>query len=547
MQYQNRILLILFILMGYGLSAQPDLPTGEVEVIKNFDARLLDTEKLKIIPELPPLDTVTQRLIYNIPDKSITLEYLPPKIRPVALRATKVPPANKGYAKLGYGIPNSPYAEIGYRLFQDDKLEIGAYGKHHSANFKDIPHQRFSNSEVNVSGNLYLDEGVAVNGKIGFSRDELHFYGRPESEQNIPTREQIRQHFNLFDLGVKVFNSARTQGDINYEAGIDFYTLSDNYASSENAFDLRIGGTKWIDETHAASIFLRTDFTNFEDTAKQKLNNFFLQPSFTFHGEVFKVKLGLNLASHDDNYYFLPDIEASANILGSQLAAFVGAKGDLHKNSFKNLAAYNPFILSRQLLENNKYFHYYGGVRGNIRGINYSGQVGYKTTDNLALFLNDDPAIFNNIDGLYDPARFHVVYDSVNIFNIQITASADIMEGLNLLGTLSSNVFDTKNQDKAWHLPALEANFTAKYQVLNSDLSLRGELYIANGVPYLDENLNQDNLNALFDISAGAEYQISEMFGAFLDVNNLFANKRERWYRYPTYGINVLAGITAKF
>jgi hypothetical protein len=35
--------------------------------------------------------------------------------------------------------------------------------------------------------------------------------------------------------------------------------------------------------------------------------------------------------------------------------------------------------------------------------------------------------------------------------------------------------------------------------------------------------------------------------GAFLDINNILNNKRERWYRYPMVGLNFMAGVTARF
>jgi len=524
------------------LVAQPDLPTGEVEVIKNFDARLLDSEKIKIKPELPALDTSTQSLTYSIPTKLVPLEYLPPKIRPVALRTEKNTKGYNGYAKLGFGIPNSPYGEIGYRLFKDDKYDFGVFGKYHAANFKQIAHQRFSNLDVGLNGTYYMDEGLAVAGKVKHAIDEVHFYGIPEEDITEYAREDVRQRFNTTDVGVKVFNGVRTAGDINYEAGIDFYRLTDNYASGENGFDLKLKGTKWIAEKHAATLVLRTDFSTFEDTVKQKLNNFFLQPSFTFHADRFKVKAGLNLASHNDEYFFLPDVEASANIIGNQLAVYVGWKGDLQKNNFRSITEYNPFVIPRFQLQNTKYNHYYGGVKGNVRGISYTGEIGYKNADNLALFLNEDNAAepFENIYG------FRVLYDSVNIFNLKATVGIEVVKDLHITGTISSSVFDLQREEKAWHLPALEANFSAAYTILEK-LTIRGEMYVANGVPYLDDNDTAQNLNALFDISGSAEYQINKNMGAFIQVNNLAANKRQRWNRYPTYGLNVMGGITAQF
>ena len=40
---------------------------------------------------------------------------------------------------------------------------------------------------------------------------------------------------------------------------------------------------------------------------------------------------------------------------------------------------------------------------------------------------------------------------------------------------------------------------------------------------------------------------LSENLGAFLEINNLLDNNRDRWVNYPTYGLNFLAGVAAKF
>ena len=49
------------------------------------------------------------------------------------------------------------------------------------------------------------------------------------------------------------------------------------------------------------------------------------------------------------------------------------------------------------------------------------------------------------------------------------------------------------------------------------------------------------------DLSAGAEFKINRQFSAFLDVNNIFGNKYERWHQYEVYGLNVLGGIIIHF
>ena len=50
-----------------------------------------------------------------------------------------------------------------------------------------------------------------------------------------------------------------------------------------------------------------------------------------------------------------------------------------------------------------------------------------------------------------------------------------------------------------------------------------------------------------FDWSAGLEYRFFKRWSAFVNLNNLIAYRYYRWYDYPTYRFNVMAGITFSF
>ena len=43
------------------------------------------------------------------------------------------------------------------------------------------------------------------------------------------------------------------------------------------------------------------------------------------------------------------------------------------------------------------------------------------------------------------------------------------------------------------------------------------------------------------------QYFVTENIGAFLQVNNIANNRRQRWQNYPTLGLNALVGVTARF
>jgi hypothetical protein len=536
---KNIINIVFFLLVAVVAYAQPDLPSEEVEIIKDFEAALEESTKLVLAPELPPLDSTSRKLLYSIPSKTLNVEYLPPKIRPIAMRKDAIPPLYKGYLKLGYGIPASPYGELSYHHADPEKYEIGINALHHSANFKDLENQRFSKTDVGIDGTYYNEQGFAVSSNIGYDINQVHFYGYDHDEQTVD-REQIKQQFNTFTFGAKLFNGARTEGDINYFAGFDFYRLTDNYASDENNLDIKLGITKWFNEQHELTIGITTDFTTYDDqTEKNNLNNFYLTPSFTFHGDAFKVKVGANLTSNEDKFKVFPDVEAAVNIVGNKLSVYAGAEGSLYKNSFKNLSDYNPFIVSRERLKvkNSSYNNFYGGIRGNLKVLDYQAQVGLKKVNDLAFFLLDP----------VDTLRFTTLYDTADLFYVAITLNATPVKGLEVIGTIGSNVYSINTLEKAWGLPTFEVNVGLVYTTLEDKLRIKTDLFVENGIPFINDAGEADNLNDLFDLSIGADYQIAKNFGIFFQINNLANNKRQRWENYPTYGINVLGGITARF
>ena len=541
--YKNIFALLLALTVANISLAQEDLPTESVDVIKSFDATLLNTEKVPLDPKLPPLDTSVRRQNYdNIISRSLDVDYLPPKIRPLAMRSEALQKAYKGYLQLGGGYPSSLYADGGYNVVANDKVDFGVNLKHHSANNNSsLENQRFSFSKIGIDGTVFMDEGYAIDGKIGYSRNNVFFYSYNDFNSADSTlsfaSDDVRQQFNTFDLSASIFNGERTEADFNYYAGFDFYRLEDDYAARETGFKLKLNATKWFNEAHPLSITLITDFTRYSDTARQTLNNFYLQPSYTFHGDVFAARAGVNVVSHEDEFSFFPDVELSAKIVEGTLMAFIGATGTLKKNNFKSLSDYSPYVSSRIKIENTSYYHYYGGIKGNVQGMDYRIQANYKNAEDLALFRSNGDTL----------TRFNVVYDTATIITVQGTLAAPLFKGFEVTGTVASHIYSLEREAEAWHLPALSLNVGARYVMLENQLALKAELFIENGVPYLNDEGKADNLNGLYDISVGAEYFFNENLGGFIQINNLANNKRQRWVHYPTFGLNALLGISARF
>ncbi len=538
LQYKISISALLVAAICFPASAQ-DLPGESVNIIKDFDARLLESNKLNVTPTLPALDTNTQRQNYVIPPRPLNVTYDAPKLRPIGMKSTGKEESYNGYAKLGAGIPTSFLGEGGYYFGNAEKFDGRIWVRHHSANFKDLENQRFFNNDARLNANLYLENNLAVEGNIGYSYDRVHYYGYDHDSLSFDA-SGVRQDFKILDLGGRVYNTERTESDFSFSVAPSFYLLNDFYSNSETGFDLRLGATKWFNEKHPLKMVIRTDFTNLNTNDKETLNNIYLQPSFTFHADVVRLKVGGNFASNRDIFYVFPDVELNLRIFGDGLQIFGGLDGDLRKNNYRKTAEYNPWIQIRESrIRNTIWRNYFGGIRGDLGFLSYTAQAGYSTADNLALHQ----ATFTS-SGL---TQFGLVYDTAQIFNIQGTLKLQPTKELTILGTLSQNIYTLERETSAWGLPELEGNFSAIYTLLDGQASLRANAYVADRIAFRNDEGRILSGQGLFDIGVGGSYYFTDNIGVFLDINNMLNNKRERWLNYPMYGLNVLGGITARF
>ncbi len=58
----KNIILLIAVLSSFSLIAQTDLPTGKIEVVKDFEVRLTETNKIRIVPQPVPLDSSGQKI-----------------------------------------------------------------------------------------------------------------------------------------------------------------------------------------------------------------------------------------------------------------------------------------------------------------------------------------------------------------------------------------------------------------------------------------------------------------------------------------------------
>ncbi len=531
------ILMILFVVGVNPLQGQ-NLPVEQVQVVKNFDARLADAIKIHVRPDLPDPDSTTRNYSYNLNAYTLPIEYPAPAIKPVALSTDKLPPGYKGLLKAGYGYPSSPFAYAGYNFVSNDNLNIGLNARHYSVNdSKKLANRRFAMNDLNVQGSYFSGQEFAMDGTLDISVDNYFLYGYDHNTLDL-SKEEVKRRFSTVEMGTNLFNGTNNKANFNYNAGVNFYHHSDNYAAKENGVVLDLGGTVWISKKHPLRLNLSSDFTGLKDTVKQSLNNFYLQPSFTFHGQSFKIKAGANLTLHEDSYQIFPDIELAVGLSGNQLILFAGWDGSLQKNTFRSLSDYNPFLTSRIYdINNTKYYNYYGGLKGTFAFLRYEVKGGYKQTEDFALFKAQN----------ITPTRFEVLYDDMNIIYGSGTLQISPFKNLEAALNITKNIFKPNLQNEAWFLPSLISNLSVTYNAAKDRFNLRGEVYYSGKIQQLNFDETVSESNVLLDVNVHANYFISEKFGVFANINNMSNLQYRQWLNYPGIGINAMGGFLLRF
>lgn len=534
----NSLVLILCATPVFQLFAQSgSLPTEKVEVVKSFNARLADAEKIHYGPAMLLPDTNLQVGPYDVDAEPLPLVYEAPKLRPLALRREKQPKLYTGYLKGGYGNLNSPYVEGGY-TFRNEKKDFDAHVGflHHSARNSKVEFQRFAQTDAELKARYALPIGISLQGEAGYRHTGVGYYGYDQDSLDF-TPEQGKQSFNRMNLGIALQNNRGNDLGLDFQASGRFYSLWDKFDSRENGLDLAASTTKWFADSHPLRIEAGYDLSAFRDTSGKRLSNLFLNPSFTFHGEIFRIKAGIDLVSGTGGARLLPDLEGLISLAGNALGVYAGWKGAHLQQNFDLLAAYNPFMETRFQPRTTFWNDIHAGVKGASAGWNYQAQVGFKRVSDLALFLPDST----------DSRKFDVLYDTARIVYISANAEVELWPGFEIHGNLLQNFFDLNGNDKAWHLPGLEANVGARYHLLDRKLQLKADAWTATGVHTLGDEGSAQRLGGLFDLSIGARYQIMDKFGLWLQANNLTHNQRERWVRYPSFGFNILGGVSFRF
>lgn len=580
------IISALFIgLLAPAYAQQPDELNKEVQVTRAYDPIISDANKIEV--PLKVDDTLThikKEFTYNVLSRGVASTY---SIRPIPA-ATIIEQAYTDphflYARLGFGYPVSPLADIYINNYNPKSLSVGAYynlrsifGNIENSNPKghDIPIDEMSHNAGAYIKNQF--EHFTLGFNAGFKYHKLLFSGYDTGLNNMfdykPNKDSLTQVYTTIDAKLYLTSNNKDANDFRYHIGASFNRFGDN---GKNRFDMgwlhgmnenTIGGeiylAKPFNDLHLFG--LKADFNYYNRKLKSNLmptetdstrNRYHLliEPNYTFKGDNFELLLGAKIdiaKEHDDKTktYIRPHAEL-AYLLANEFTPYASINGGREMNTYQKIASENPYILPGMNFNMRNTMHDYkirGGFKGNIQpAFSYNIYAGYSLIKNMYFFRNTpQPIDANSPYSLYN--NFDVEYDEVQEFN----AGAELNVNYSIVNaSLKANYYNYNLSDlKApFHRPEFTMDFNAnltiaQYLILSARLHAQSKTAY-NYYALQDKTLYNDEF---FDLGLGAEYLFSRNFSVFLNVNNLLNKKYMVWNLYRVPGIHVQGGITLSF
>lgn len=550
----NNLKYIALVAFTFTLSAsiaqtdsESNLGSEDIIVIKEYEARIADAQKINTKPTTQEVDVEKQSLRYDVPEKLIELKYPAHTVRPLAM--PKVKPNNylSSYAKLGFGIHLgdnkkvylAPLAEIVYNNNQTENLIFGAHYKHFSGLAGKNSVQKFRNEDAHVYAKYFLNK-VVLGADANFTQNEDFYYGLVSDTVEGNT---IRQRVNNFGGNLYFENAKINDLAVDFSQKLGFNYLTDAYQNKE--WNLKYDGevTKTFKNHHNLDVLLGANISNYIPSTKDDLERevFNVGGAYTFNDDNWKLKAGVNFGIGEvglgKQFDFYPVLYTEKRLYKHMLIFYSSWRRDLKINSYQSLIAENPYINIDQNLQNSRVEDRIAGFKGTFKNLTYNARFSNKVVKDMALFVNDS----------LNMNRFDVVYEKVlYVYNINAELGFKWTENFRTQLTFDYRIFEPTFEEKAWHLPALNTNITASYKLKNQfyfDL----EFYALAGAWARNALGEAEKIKGTADINLGFSYKYSKNLSMFIKLNNLAHSKQTRFYNYNDYGFNGMLGAKFEF
>ena len=538
----------LFCLPALACFAQRDTTKKQsIDITSSYKPVLRNAVKINFSATNLTADTAKQVSPYAIPSQNLFYTYQPMSLKPLALtQDTSLDMGSRNFLKAGFGNYSTPYINAGFSFGDGKKSLVNVYADYISSKGK-IKNQDYSKMNAKASGSYFTDRNE-VYGSAGISQYDYYLYGYDHSLHNYNKNDLLQR---LTDVKLKggFRNKDVNESGINYNPNVEINVFTNQKKLTESSLLIEAPVEKTIGDVFSVKVVAKADITTYTTQNyipnNIKFNNtiFSIAPELIYTTPVLSLHGGVTPAWENGKLTVLPNFYGEAQIPDKPFLVQAGFIGRFIKNSYQNLTAINPYlsqVTTPQL--NTMETELYGGIKASVgKHFNFSAKGGLLRYKNLPFFINDtaigsDSKSFkvSNESKLAD-LRIHGDLSYISQDKFTITA------GLTFNGYTGLH-----NNAKAWGTIPLQIDASLRWWAFKQ-VMIKSDFTAYTGSAYLlPGNINK-TLSGAADLSAGVEVTINKKISAWLDINNIFNNKYQRWYGYEVYGTGVLAGVILKF
>jgi hypothetical protein len=543
----------------------------EVNAVQEYQPTILNSVKISDMPTFKDSAPAMPKLTYSTIDAQYNIKFSPDAIQPAAVKGEPLTKLYRTLIKAGFGNYNTFYGEYFYNNVRAKKFTYGLHAKHLSSGgtLNDLNAYPGLNDNGVDAHLKYLFKEYTMLNNLGYTSNVVHNYGYNKNyKQDVISKyptivnnandtvfidESIKQRFQNWDIGTALNSNFDKNSDkLNNATSINYTGIVVNYGMKEQRVNLQTNVGK-KHQTEYLYVRAGVDYYNNKNSTVNQNNVFVtVNPKIKFNNKTWLLDVGAKIvpvfSKGNNRTYFFPDIKAGYQLLPNFINAYVNLSGEAYRNSFKALTDINPFMHNSADLKNtNHQIDINGGVKGQLtKQISYNVHAGYDVFKDYALYVFNDAFLLSN--------TFTTVYDNVNRVHIGGEINYQLREKLTIGANAVYYNYTTKTEAKAWYMPNLKISTVAKYNLDDKIIASIQANYLGNQYGRKtsynakgEKTFETIKLNSFVDVNLGAEYRYNKRLSAFIQFNNLGAQRYYQYMNYPTQRFNIMAGITYGF
>ncbi len=546
----------------------------EVKVKTTYQPKINKSKRIGELPTLVDTTKFTPSFNYFIQTKPLSVGFSPALIPAARIVGEPLQSVNSHALTLAGGNYATLFGDYRYNNQRSKTSDLGVHIRHYSTNGKvelengEDAKPDWTEQLAEVYGKIYLDDSE-LSGRVYYGHKGYNYYGDKFVNQSS-LFDYDSQKQDRFGLNADFKTTFKDLERLNFGIGLEYEHFGDDFEVAENDLlikaEAKIKRGEGLWSLTSEFDYFATDglyVSSFDEFEDRQTMVWTLSPKYSLQSDALNVTLGVDavLAMGDDSETKLyPNISMDYEAVDEILTLFAGLDGGLNMNKYNDIADENPFVYSGLYVSpTNTKYRLFGGVKGSLSSnASFKLSAEYSDVENQYFFTRyaDLMAVSGGV-AVRNTNKFAVEQDDISLLRLGAEVTIGWTDKLQLNSSVWYNSYSMDALEEAWYKPEFEMNVNASYLFseelsFQAGVSVLGERSVASyevndfGGTVIVDRVTK-NLDAVYDLSIGANYRLNEHFTAFGKVNNLFADKYYQWDGYPSQRLNFLLGIKVVF